>query len=132
MEKLIEFPSQMKNITFAEKLVDEICDKNGFLSDNYGNILISLIEAVNNAITHGNKLNPNKFVHLKCNITDTLLEFVVQDEGDGFDYNNVPDPTLPHNIEKPDGRGIFLMKNLADEIKFFNKGNEVQIKFNIS
>lgn len=132
MIKLINFPSQMKNISYAENLVDEISDKYNLSSEIYGNILVSLVEAVNNAMTHGNKLDPKKVVKIKCIIEGNFLEFIVTDQGDGFDFANLPDPTLPENIEKPDGRGIFLMKHLSDEVIFDKKGKEVKLRFKLS
>ena len=57
--------------------------------------------------------------------------FTIQDEGPGFDFDNLPDPTDPQNIEKPHGRGVFLMKNLSDKIEFFDGGSTVKIEFNI-
>lgn len=132
MIKLINFPSQIKNVSYAENLVDEISEKYDLSSEIYGNILVSLVEAVNNAVTHGNKLDPNKVVKIKCVLENDLLEFVVTDEGKGFDFERLPDPTLPENIEKPDGRGIFLMKHLSDGVSFSKNGSEVTLVFKIN
>ena len=100
--------------------------------DHYGNILIALTEAVNNAITHGNKLDPNKKVNLNMETTTEKVEFTIIDEGPGFNYNDIPDPTLPENLEKLSGRGIFLMKSLADEVDFENNGAIIKLKFSLS
>jgi serine/threonine-protein kinase RsbW len=56
--------------------------------------------------------------------------FAIKDQGIGFDYNNLPDPTAPENIEKENGRGIFLIKNLSDDVEFNNEGNLITITFN--
>ena len=125
----IHFPSKVENLSLVEKLIDQVCDEFKINEDHYGNILIALTEAVNNAITHGNKLDPNKNITLTCENLNDRIMFVVEDEGDGFDFDHLPDPTDPSNIEKPNGRGVFLMKNLADEVKFANNGKRVELKF---
>lgn len=128
--KTIEIRSKIENITLVEKLVDDICEAYGVGEDYYGNILIAMTEAVNNAITHGNKQDPEKMVRVKFVEDDDVLKFVVEDEGPGFDYENLPDPTSPENLEKPNGRGVFLMSKLADDIEFDETGAVVELSFN--
>lgn len=130
-EQKIKFPSQADNVHLVEKLVDNVCDELNLQGENYGNILIALTEAVNNAIHHGNKLDPNKNTTVSCTHEDHKITFKVEDEGDGFNFYNLPDPTSPENIDVPNGRGIFLMKNLADEINFENNGKTVELTFHI-
>lgn len=128
-EKVITFTSHTENIAIVEKLVDEVCEQFKIKEDFYGNILISLTEAVNNAIVHGNKLDPEKSVSVSFYAQDSKLRFIITDEGPGFDYDNLPDPTAPENIEKPNGRGVFLMKNLADNCDFKDDGRIVEMEF---
>lgn len=128
-EKVISFTSNTENISIVEKLVDEVCETYQIKEDFYGNILISLTEAVNNAIVHGNKLDPEKNVSVSFSADESILRFVITDEGPGFDYDNLPDPTAPENIEKPNGRGVFLMKNLADNCAFKDDGRIVEMEF---
>lgn len=128
----IDFPSQAENIHLVEKLIDDVCEELKINEDHYGNILIALTEAVNNAIHHGNGLDPNKNTHITCGSDKDKLKFTVSDQGTGFDFDNLPDPTDPENIEKPNGRGIFLMRNLADEINFEENGRTVELIFEIS
>jgi serine/threonine-protein kinase RsbW len=116
-------------MALVEKLIDNICNEYQVNEDHYGNILVALTEAVNNAIHHGNKGNPDKMVHILFESKTDQLCFVVKDEGPGFDYDDLPDPTDAENIEKPNGRGVFLMKHLADEIEFKDNGSTVAIKF---
>jgi serine/threonine-protein kinase RsbW len=97
--------------------------------DVYGKLLLSVVEAVNNAIVHGNKMDIDKDVILEYEIDDSKIDFVITDMGEGFDYNNIPDPTKPENIEKTHGRGIFLMNHLADEIEFQKNGSVVKLSF---
>lgn len=131
MKTELKFPSKMENISHVERLIDEISSKHGISSETYGNILVALMEAVNNAILHGNKLDENKTVHLGYTVDNDIIIFTIKDEGEGFDVNTVPDPTLPENIEKPHGRGIFLMKHLVDEIKFERNGAVVELTFKL-
>ena len=130
--KKINFSSQPENLALVEKLIDEICEKFNINEDYYGNILISITEAVNNAIQHGNKYDPKKSIEISFESYHGVLYFTIKDEGNGFDYKNLPDPTDPENIEKINGRGIFLMKNLADEVSFSKDGRIVELNFNVS
>ncbi len=77
------------------------------------------------------KKNPDKKVHVGFETTPDEIFFSVRDEGTGFDYNNLPDPTDPENIEKPSGRGIFLMKHLADDVSFLDEGRCVCLSFSM-
>lgn len=127
-----ELQSKLESLSQIEKFVDNLCEQYAICEDDYGNILIAITEAVNNAITHGNRLNCDKIVSLNILGNPQEIEFVVEDEGEGFDYTKVPDPTLPENINKLSGRGIFLMRNLADDISFENEGRKIKLKFSIS
>ena len=128
----VDFPSQEKNIRLVEKLVDDICEEIGIHEEKYGNILIALTEAVNNAICHGNSSDPSKITTIHCDQNNEKLKFVIKDEGLGFDHLTIPDPTDPSNIEKIQGRGIFLMKHLSDEISFKENGSRVELTFDLS
>jgi serine/threonine-protein kinase RsbW len=130
-ERELTFPSKTENIALVEQLVDSVCSYFNVKEDYYGNILISMTEAVNNAIVHGNKLDPEKQVKVLFSADDNRLTFVIEDEGPGFDYENLPDPTAPENIEKPNGRGVFLMRHLADACVFEDDGRLVTLSFNI-
>ena len=128
----IEIASSLSNITEVESLIDKVCDDLGLNEDYYGNILIAVTEAVNNAIIHGNKNEESKQVVVEVDHEGTNLTFNVIDNGDGFDFENLPDPTAPENLEKPDGRGIFLMKNLSDDVNFDLNGSKVSITFAVN
>lgn len=133
MEKQsLNFDSKADNIVIAEKLVDDVCKRFSVDEDYYGNILIAVTEAVNNAINHGNRQNPDKKVHLEFIERGDRLSFSVRDEGEGFDHEALPDPTDPENLEKISGRGVFLMKHLADEVEFSENGTKVEMKFKIA
>lgn len=131
MNKQIKISSQIDNLSIVESLIDDISVQYNIGSEIYGNIIVALIEAVTNSIIHGNKLNADKSVTINYEVKDNIIEFVVIDQGNGFDYQHVPDPTLPGNMEKPNGRGVFLMSHLTDEMFYRGKGNEVVLKFKI-
>lgn len=95
-------------------------------------IIIALTEAVNNAIHHGNALDPSKTVTLGYEVKDDRIIFMVQDQGPGFDYEHLPDPTDPQNIEKPHGRGVFLMRALAKSVEFSDNGATVTMAFSLA
>lgn len=125
--------TEVQSIQKVEKYIDSICTKLSVNSDYYGNILIALTEAVNNAMNHGNKMDPEKKIKLSCESSGKeTIEFKIEDEGPGFDYDSLPDPTDPENIDKPNGRGVFLMKHLADEVNFENDGKIIELKFNLN
>jgi serine/threonine-protein kinase RsbW len=128
----LEIKSNISNISEVEQLIDIVCDDLKLNEDHYGNILIAVTEAVTNAIVHGNKNNTTKFVLISVDKIKKEVVFTVVDEGGGFDFTNLPDPTAPENIEKPNGRGIFLMKNLSDKVEFFDEGKKVCITFVIN
>lgn len=129
MKKDITIQSTLDNIAVVEKLVDEISEQCNLSSDVYGKILIATIEAVNNSIVHGNKFVISKKVDVGFVITDSSIHIYVKDEGPGFNYHDIPDPTRPENLENVSGRGVFLMRNLADSIEFDNNGSKVELIF---
>ena len=119
----------MTNLRIIENAIDEITGAVGVNQDNYGKILVATLEAVNNAITHGNKADPQKMVDVEISFDNSEMIIIVTDEGPGFNPASIPDPTLPENIEELSGRGVFLMKKLADSISFNEKGNSVTMNF---
>lgn len=125
----IQIPSLLENIRIVESFIDNVKDKYNINDDIYGNIMVAVTESVNNAIKHGNKLDKNKNVILITEYEDNLVRFIIEDEGEGFDYNTLPDPTAPDRIEQLGGRGIFLMKHLSDEVKFLKGGKGVELVF---
>jgi serine/threonine-protein kinase RsbW len=131
MEKTIYLTSKIENLRKVEKFIDEISSECKLNSEKYGNVLIAALEAANNAIVHGNKLNESLEVRLSAKSVNNVLTIVVEDKGKGFDYKNIPDPTAPENIENVSGRGVFLMEKLSDKISFQNNGTIVELNFNI-
>ncbi|MBL6446082.1 ATP-binding protein [Fulvivirga sp. 29W222] len=128
----IQIPSLAENIRMIESFIDNAKEKFQLDDDIYGNIMIAVTEAVNNAIKHGNQHDKSKNVALSLSLQDSQIRFTISDEGRGFDYKNLPDPTAPENLEKPGGRGIFLMKHLSDEVTFMEDGKVVELNFYIN
>jgi len=131
MKKYINIESKIDNVSLIEKFIDDFSEENKINADLYGKILIATIEAVNNSIVHGNKEDVNKSVYLEMQKEGNQIKVYVKDEGEGFDYENIPDPTIPENLENIHGRGIYLMNHLADEVNFYNDGSVVQMIFNL-
>ena len=117
------------NIQVIESFIDNAKENFEINDDMYGNIMISVTECISNAIIHGNKSNAAKMVHLELQMQPGLLICSIEDEGSGFDFSNLPDPTEPENIEKLGGRGIFLMRNLSDDVKFEENGKKTILSF---
>lgn len=126
----LRLSSTYKSVADIERLIDKVCTSVGVNEDAYGNVLIAVTEAVNNAIQHGNKENEELSIDVSVKDNQNKVCFSVKDEGKGFDFENLPDPTSPENLIKENGRGIFLMRNLADKVEFTGQGNEVCLFFN--
>lgn len=128
----LQLPSKLENITTVENFIDNLSEKYNFSEETYANVLTCLSEAVINAIVHGNKQDEQKKVYINLEvIQNKRLIFTIADEGQGFDYNNLPDPTSPENLENYTGRGVFIIKKLADQCIFNTLGNELELHFKI-
>ena len=125
----ITINSNVENLRVVEALVDRLSKKLGVSDEIYGKILISTVEAVNNAILHGNKGVETKTVTVDFISDSNIFEITVTDQGEGFDYNHLPDPTDPKIIENLHGRGVFIMRSLADVIEYNTPGNQVKMRF---
>jgi len=127
----LQLPSTLESINELESLIEAIADKYQIGEDTFGNMMTCLNEVVNNAIVHGNKLDPNKKVIINVEIDNKRIMWTVTDEGSGFDYVHLADPTAPENLENLSGRGVFIIKMLADQCVFNAAGNEVELLFKI-
>lgn len=123
--------STHESLALVEQLIDKLCLEYEIQEEVIGNIVVAVTEAVNNAISHGNQLDKTKKVEFTYTYTGSELAFKLTDEGVGFDPSTVPDPTDPENVDKPYGRGIFIMQNLSDEILFENGGRTSVLKFKL-
>lgn len=131
-QRKVVIASRPENLSIIENFIEQIQVEFGIKDDVYGNIVIALTEAVNNAINHGNKRDDSKNVVVVAVLKGPfLLEISVEDEGDGFNYLDVPDPTLPENVLSESGRGIYIMKEITDNFSYNEKGNALVMQFNI-
>ncbi len=131
MRKDLNIPADLVNLRLVEKAIDELSLELDLSDEVYGNVLVATMEATNNAIIHGNNSDPGKTVKIEMLMEKKELKVHIEDQGNGFDYSTVPDPTAPENLEKINGRGIFLMERLSDEILYLERGRIVVLKFRI-
>ena len=127
----LQLPSKPESITLLENLIEQIADKHQVSEDTFANMMTCLNEIAINAIVHGNKLDESKKVIVNAEVDPKRVIWTVTDEGPGFDYDHLPDPTAMENIENLTGRGVFIVKQLADQCVFNSKGNEVELHFKI-
>ena len=110
--------SQFDLANLVHAACDEVCRLAGFDEDAMLNLGLALREATINAMKHGNKMVEEKPVRITFDLGAGRLEVTVRDQGEGFDFSRDVDPRLPENLNKTNGRGLFLMKNFADEVTF--------------
>ncbi|MDG2448975.1 MAG: ATP-binding protein [Saprospiraceae bacterium] len=130
-ELSLALSSCITNVVQVEQYAESLQKHYRISLDKFPDILISLTEAVNNAIIHGNNQDLEKQVLIQSQKTQKGLVIMVSDEGTGFNPKNLPDPTCQENICECGGRGVFLMKELCDKISFDNNGSTVKLFFAI-
>jgi serine/threonine-protein kinase RsbW len=123
------FNSKSDYYSILNKILTDLHPILGTRESLLGNVELVLGEAINNAITHGNNGDVNKDVIVSVWVESNTLIVTVQDQGTGFNFNSIPDPTLPENKEKLTGRGVFIIKSLADLVLFESNGSIVEIHF---
>ncbi|WP_372641415.1 ATP-binding protein [Ancylomarina sp.] len=130
-DNLIKLPSRIHYLKRVENLISNLSSHYKISPEASEKISIAVLEAVNNAILHGNKLDHKKNVSIHFQVNERCITCVIKDEGDGFDFLCLPDPTLPENLEKIHGRGVFLMNHLADSVHYSAEGRHVKMIFNL-
>jgi serine/threonine-protein kinase RsbW len=128
----LKIRSDINEIHEVERFVEDICDYYNINNSYFGNIIVAISEAVENSIVHGNKQDALKSVNISFEANQKGIVFSIEDEGEGFNFEEIPDPTDIKNNPEKKGTGIFLIKTLADEALFLNNGRKVQIQFNIT
>lgn len=98
----------------------------------FSKVLICVNEAVVNSVMHGNRFDAKKKVKIQSFTCHNYLYFRIIDEGEGFNYNDLPDPTDEKNLHSETGRGIYIIKNISDDISFSEKGNIIEFKIKIN
>ena len=131
MEIKLKIESSLNSIERIELFLHDLTEKHLINKCQYNSIYLALNEAVNNAIQHGNKYDINKSVKITFQHVNNLYQFIVEDEGIGFDISKIQDPTCNELLHKESGRGIFIMKKYSDGVEFIDKGNIIKLIFNI-
>lgn len=130
--KMLTIASNPNNILKVENYLRDAQNEFEIDETKFPDILISITEAVNNAIIHGNQADEKKEVKINMQEQSSGVSISVSDEGKGFNPKSIPDPTSPENIECCGGRGVFIMSRLADKLSFKNNGSTVQMFFKLS
>ncbi len=128
MHKISSHPD---NICEIQALVDEWANQYDLSDDLKCNLMVSLTEAVSNAIIHGNQKDSSKYVRIEISNSSSQLRVVVEDEGVGFNYRDLPDPTTAEKIECCGGRGVYLIRELCDTMEFKKNGRRVELYFEL-
>jgi len=121
----ISFPSDTSKGQEVQERIIDCMQKMQYSEKDIFGMRLALEEALVNAIKHGNGMDPNKQVRVTCHVDEQETRVTIQDEGPGFDPDDVPDPTSEENLEKPGGRGIMLMRAFMSEVTYSETGNEV-------
>ncbi|MCH8567891.1 MAG: ATP-binding protein [Balneolales bacterium] len=126
-----ELSSTIKELDKLGNIVDQIIQRFPIKSSSDSILMLVISEAVTNAIVHGNKLNETKKVFLNCSLDNKTLTISIEDEGEGFNPDTVPDPLAEENLLKPSGRGLYLVREATTEVFHNEKGNKITFKFHI-
>ncbi len=121
--------SELKNV---ELFVNEIFTECNIADKYFNKVYLCISEAVINSIEHGNKNDRNKKVSIIADYEKNKLNIEIKDEGDGFNFELIEDPTMPENLKKESGRGIFIIKALSKQIEYNKKGNSIHFKIECS
>ena len=103
-------------------------EQRGFPPRDVFGVRLALEEALVNAIKHGNRMDPDKSVQIDWTLSEAGVRVVIEDEGEGFDVNDVPDPTDDENLDKPGGRGIMLMRSFMSVVEYNDSGNRLTLE----
>jgi serine/threonine-protein kinase RsbW len=125
------FKSEKTSLALVEPILENLRAYLGIKDENFYNIMIAVTEAVNNAITHGNKLSPVKKVYFLVKADEEKIYINVKDEGDGFDPARIADCLEPENLLKSSGRGVFIIRELMDDLKISSNstGTSVEMSY---
>ncbi len=126
--KKIVIPSDLASAKEPEQAILAEAADHGFSEDAIFAIKLTLEEAITNAIKHGNKCDRSKTVTVRYAVDSVEVVIYIQDEGAGFDPQDVPDPTVPERLSLPNGRGILLMKAYMNEVEYRRNGREIFLR----
>ena len=131
-KKQIKITSEKINLGKVESFLTKIFDLFEINKDLFYKVLICVNEAVINSIVHGNKNETGKIILIQTFCTKNFLCFRITDEGEGFNYKNLPDPTTKSNLHCETGRGLFIIKSISEEINFRKNGKIIEFKIKIN
>jgi serine/threonine-protein kinase RsbW len=120
-----EFPSALSLMHSILNYLMKRVEKMGIVDVERSNLFVALDEAFVNAIKHGNKFDADKIVRISADISPKEARFMIEDEGEGFNISEIPDPTKPENLFKASGRGVLFIHNIMDEVKYNDRGNRL-------
>jgi serine/threonine-protein kinase RsbW len=125
---VLEVPSDLRVIEAAVGYLTDRLRSHAFRGSRVDlNFRVGLTEALANAVLYGNQGDPSKSVRVEVTLDEHCISLRVIDEGAGFDPDGIPDPTLPENLERTGGRGLFLLRELMDEVEYNARGNAVRL-----
>ena len=129
VHEMIEFelPSDLSLMNGVLQYLEGRVSKLGIVRPERSNLFIALDEAFVNAVKHGNKNDPTKLLKVTAELSPREACFTVEDEGEGFDVRQIPDPCDPANLFKTSGRGVLLIHNIMDEVEYNAQGNRVKM-----
>jgi serine/threonine-protein kinase RsbW len=122
-----EIPSDLTLMNGVLQYLLERVSKLGLITPEGSNLFVALDEAFVNAVKHGNKNDPTKLIRVGAELSPTEAAFTIEDEGEGFDVQTIPNPCDPSNLFKSSGRGVLLMYNIMDEVEYNAQGNRVKM-----
>lgn len=131
MERDLVISSQLVNINKVRCFLEEIFTESCLNMNYFNRVFLGISEAVNNSIVHGNCLDKDKQVLIRVVYAEDQLQIEVKDEGDGFIVESIADPTIGVNLKKENGRGIFILQQIADEVEYYDGGSKVLIKYTL-
>lgn len=121
-------PSRLESLPgLIKEIMDLMNQELSMSEEDEFHIKLALEEALTNAVMHGNKQDPDLSVRISINAKENQLIFEIRDQGAGFDFNNVPDPTSDDKIMKTSGRGVYLLRKLMDDVKYSSGGRELRM-----
>jgi serine/threonine-protein kinase RsbW len=123
----LSIPSDLAEARRVQERIEEALSASAYSEHDIFAIKLALEEALVNAIKHGNQMDPDKRVTIHYHVTSERFDIRITDEGEGFNPEEVPDPTLEINIERPCGRGLLLMRGFMTEVQYHGRGNVVSM-----
>lgn len=120
-----ELPSAISPMHVVLDYLMKRVAKLGVINPEQSNLFVALDEAFVNAVKHGNKFDANKLVRITAEVSKEEAKFTIEDEGEGFDVKNIPDPLDPENLFKTSGRGVLFIYNIMDEVEYNDRGNRL-------